>query len=139
MKKTYSVSEKEVKQDWHVIDAKDVVLGRLATNVAVLLTGKNKTNYTTHINMGDKVIVINAEKVAVTGKKAQTKMYYRHSGYPGGFREENFESLIERKPEDVVRFAVSGMLPNNKLRAVRMANLYIYKGEEHPHKGQVGK
>ncbi len=139
MNKTYSVSQKEVKQDWHLVDAKDIVLGKLATNVATKLIGKDKTNYTAHINVGDKVVVINAEKVALTGKKAQTKMYYRHSGYPGGFREENFESLIERKPEDVIKFAVSGMLPNNKLRAVRMANLYIYKGEEHPHRGQLGK
>lgn len=137
MEKTYSVSKKELSPNWVTFDASGQVLGRLATQVASVLMGKAKSNFTTHINVGDKVIVINAEKIKVTGNKSEAKKYYRHSGYPGGFREETLGSLLERKPEDIIKNAVWGMLPTNKLRAVRFANLYVYKGDKHKHAGQV--
>ncbi|OGC50445.1 50S ribosomal protein L13 [candidate division WWE3 bacterium RIFCSPHIGHO2_01_FULL_40_23] len=138
MKKTYAVRRKDIKEDWHLIDASDQVLGRVATRAATLLLGKDKPNFSANINVGGKVVVVNAEKVAVTGKKLISKKYYRHSGYPGGFKEETLQSLLERKPEEVIKKAVWGMLPVNKLRRKRILNLYVYKGLEHPHKAQLG-
>ena len=135
--KTYSIKKSEVKEAWHVIDAKGEVLGRLATRVSRLLLGKDKPTFSSHINVGDKVVVINAGRIEVTGRKLVNKMYYRHSGYPGGLKEESLGSMMDKSPEDVLKIAVKGMLPVNKLRAVRLKNLYVYKGEEHPHKGQV--
>lgn len=139
MLRTHSVKKSEVKPEWHLIDAKDEVLGRLSTKVAKLLTGKDKPNFSMHINIGDKIVIINAEKIKVTGNKLADKMYYRHSGFPGGFREETLGDLLGRAPEEVIRNAVWGMLPNNKLRKHRMTNLYIYKGSEHKHSAQLGK
>ena len=139
MKKTYAVRRKDIKEDWHLIDASDQVLGRVATRAATLLLGKDKPNFSANINVGGKVVVVNAEKVAVTGKKLISKKYYRHSGYPGGFKEETLQSLLERKPEEVIKKAVWGMLPVNKLRRKRILNLYVYKGLEHPHKAQLDR
>lgn len=139
MYRTYSVSKKNTKHEWHFLDATDAVLGRFATKIAKLLLGKDKENYSSHINVGDKVVVVNAEKIKVTGNKMNDKMYYHHSGYPGGFKEETLSKLIERKPDEIIRKAVWGMIPTNKLRKVRMANLYIYKGSEHKHNAQVAK
>ncbi len=137
MNKTHSVKKKDINPNWHLIDANGEVLGRLATKVSTLLIGKHKTNFSSHINVGDKVIIVNGEKIKVTGKKLSQKMYYRHSGYPKGLKEENLSGLLERKPTEVIRKAVWGMLPVNKLRNHRMLNLYVYKGNEHPHKGQI--
>ncbi len=137
MKKTYIPSKNEIKQNWHLIDVDNKILGRVATEIATLLTGKNKPSYTPHINVGDKVVVINAEKIAVTGRKLTQKKYHRFTGYPSGIKTESLEKLLERKPTDVIKKAVWGMLPNNKLRKERIINLHIYKGEEHPHQGQI--
>lgn len=139
MKKTFTPTKSTLEQKWHLIDAKDVILGKLAVKVSVLLMGKNKSIYTPNINTGDKIVIINAEKVAHTGAKGINKIYYRHTGFPGGLKSQTLDELTVKKPDQVIRNAVSGMLPKNKLRKVRMANLYIYKGEEHPHKAQLGK
>lgn len=137
MKKTYTPSHTNIKQEWHLIDAQDKVLGKVATDIALLLTGKNKAIYTPNINVGDKVVVINAEKISVSGAKSRNKIYYRHTGFPGGVKSRTLEELMEKKPTDVIRKAVSGMLPQNKLKKSRLANLYIYSGETHPHQGQL--
>ena len=139
MKKTYSAKSDEIQPDWHLVDAGNKILGRVASDIAVLLTGKEKVSYTPHINVGDKVVVINAEKVAVTGNKQKNKVYHRVTGYPGGVRSETLEKLLSRKPAEVIRKAVYGMLPKNKLRKDRMGNLYVYKGSEHPHQAQINK
>ena len=131
MYKTYQPKEKEVKRNWHLIDAKDQVLGRLSTNVATLLMGKQKANYSTHMDSGDNVVVINCEKVKLTGKKKEQKVYRGHSGYPGGFKEVSFEKLFKEHPNRIIEFAVSGMLPDNRLKSDRMARLHITKGEKH--------
>ncbi len=136
-RKTYSVKKNEVKQDWYLLDASDQVLGRLATKVATLLTGKDKPRFTQHINVGDKVVIVNCEKVKVTGKKLAQKMYYSHSGYPGGLKQESLSTLLDRDPKKVLWRAIHGMLPINKLRNKRMLNLYLYEGGEHPHKANL--
>lgn len=123
--------------DWQVFDAKDKVLGRLAKDIAVALTGKDKPIYAPHMNVGSKVVVINAGLVKVTGNKLSDKIYYRHSGYPGGLKSETLGKLMGRRPNEALKRAVNGMLPKNKLRKVRMANLYVYEGDQHPHQGQV--
>lgn len=137
MKKTYTPSKNDIERGWHLIDAQSKVLGKVASDVSKLLIGKHKATYTPNINVGDKVVVINAEKVAVTGKKLTDKSYKRYTGYPGGIKSESLGNLLQRRPEEVIRRAVKGMLPTNKLRKERLLNLYIYKGEEHPHHGQV--
>lgn len=128
---------KDSQPKWHLIDADNKVLGKISVEIASLLIGKDKIKQVSNQNWGDKVVVINAEKFAVTGKKLKDKIYYRHTGYPGGIRSENLENLKKRKPTEVIKKAVERMLPNNKLRAERMANLYIYVGEEHPHEAQL--
>lgn len=127
----------EITPKWHLIDAKGRILGRVATDISTLLIGKDKAIYAPHANVGDKVVVINAGEIQVTGNKLDQKTYYRHTGYPGGIRSETLRKLMGRKPTEALRKAVSGMLPKNKHRKHRLANLYIYPGSEHPHQGQV--
>jgi len=135
--KQTNVVKNEVTINWHLIDAKGKVLGRVATEIAKHLIGKNKPYFNKNTVMGDKVVVINAEQIEVTGNKAKDKKYYSHSGYPGGLTEETFEKKILRLPTRVIESAVKNMLPKNRLRDVLMNNLYVYKGEEHPHTGQI--
>lgn len=130
--KTYQPKAKEVKRDWQLIDAKDEVLGRLSTKIANHLMGKNKASYSTQMDMGDFVVVLNAEKVVLTGKKAQTKVYQSHSGYPGGFKERKIAQVLMEHPERVLEQAVSGMLPDNKTKAERMKRLNIVIGDKNP-------
>ena len=126
----------EVERKWYVVDAEGKTLGRMASEVAAILRGKNKPTFTPHVDCGDYVIVINAEKVAVTGKKRQEKIYKRHTGYPGGLRELTFEQLLEKHPEEVVRHAVKGMMPTGKLGRAMFKKLKVYAGPEHNHQAQ---
>jgi large subunit ribosomal protein L13 len=134
--KTYMARPLEVERKWHVIDAEGQTLGRLATEIARLLRGKNKPQYTPHVDTGDFVVVVNAEKVVVTGKKAEQKVYYRHTGYPGGLRETSYEVLLERKPTEILRKAVRGMMPRTRLGRQQFRKLKIYARPEHPHEAQ---
>ena len=134
--KTYSANPNDRDRRWFVVDAEGKTLGRLSTQIADVLRGKRKPTYTPHVDTGDCVVVINAEKVSVTGKKRSTKMYHRHSGYPGGLKSRTFEEMIERKPEDVIRLAVKGMLPRNRLSRRQITKLKIYAGPQHPHSAQ---
>lgn len=134
--KTFSANQDSVKRDWYVVDAEGKTLGRLATEVAVRLRGKHKPEYTPHVDTGDYIVVINAEKVVVTGKKATDKMYYRHTGFPGGLKEASFEKLIQRKPQLIIEKAVKGMLPRNPLGRAMARKLKVYAGTEHPHTAQ---
>jgi large subunit ribosomal protein L13 len=126
----------EVERKWYVIDAEGQTLGRLASEIARLLRGKNKAQYTPHVDVGDFVVVVNAQKVVVTGKKAEQKVYRRHSGYPGGMKETSYERILERRPEEIVRRAVYGMMPKSRLARRQMRKLKIYAGPEHPHAAQ---
>jgi len=135
--KTYTPKPGDIERVWHLVDATDLPLGRLASTVAQLLRGKHKPIYAPHVDTGDFVVVINAEHVAVTSDKSQSKIYYRHSGYPGGIKAETFESLMERRPEAVVERAVRGMLPKNKLGRKMIKKLKVYAGAEHPHAAQT--
>ena len=137
--KTYTAKPETVKREWFVVDAEGQTLGRLATEIASRLRGKHKPEYTPHVDTGDYIVVINADKVAVTGAKAQDKMYYRHTGYPGGLREINFDDLQVRKPGRVVELAVQGMLPKNPLGRAMFSKLKVYAGAEHPHTAQQPK
>jgi large subunit ribosomal protein L13 len=134
--RTYNPKPSDVERAWHVIDATDVVLGRLATHVATLLRGKHKALFAPHLDTGDYVIVINAGKVALTGDKAAQKKAYRHSGYPGGLKAVSYGELLAKRPEEVVRKAVRGMLPKNRLASQQLAKLKIYAGPTHPHTAQ---
>lgn len=134
--KTYSAKPNEVTRAWHVLDASEVPLGRLATQAAKLLTGKDKPMFTKHIDCGDHVIVINADKLVVTGKKLTDKKYYRHSGYPGGLKTASLEEVIEKDSSRAVIHAIRGMLPVNKLRDGRLLRLKVYTGAEHNHEAQ---
>ena len=134
--KTISAKAETVQRSWYVIDAEGQTLGRLATEVARRLRGKHKTEYTPHVDTGDYIVVVNAEKVKVTGRKASDKMYYRHTGYPGGLKESNFTQMIERSPEKVIELAVKGMLPRNPLGRAMYRKLKVYAGQEHPHDAQ---
>lgn len=134
--KTYSAKPSDVTRKWYVVDASEAPLGRMATKIATLLTGKGKPSFTHHIDTGDYVIVINAEKVQVTGNKMYTKMYYKHSGFPGGLTELTMEEKLKRDPTAAVFQAVRGMLPVNKLRDARLDRLKIYAGAEHSHEAQ---
>ena len=134
--KTYSAKPHEVEKHWFLVDADQETLGRLATRIADVLRGKGKPQYTPHIDTGDFVIVVNAEKVRVTGKKLEQKTYYRHSGYPGGLRERTLGEQLARRPEEVLRRAVRGMLPKNRLAAAQLRKLKIYAGPDHPHAAQ---
>lgn len=136
MIKTYSPKPADITHDWYIIDASDQNLGRLATLVATYLLGKHKVRYSAHLDCGDNVVVINAEKVGITGNKLEDKKYYRHSGYPGGIKETNLAALLERNPAIVIEKAVAGMLPKNRLQDDRLRRLKVYAGSEHPHAGQ---
>ncbi|MFD2422306.1 50S ribosomal protein L13 [Amycolatopsis pigmentata] len=133
---TYSPKPGDVTRAWHVIDAEDVVLGRLATEVATLLRGKHKPTFAPHTDTGDFVIIVNAEKVALTGNKREQKFAYRHSGYPGGLRKRSFGELLDTRPERLLEKVVKGMLPKNKLGRAQAKKLKVYAGPEHPHAAQ---
>ncbi len=126
----------EVEREWYVIDAEGQTLGRLATEIARILRGKNKPQYTPHVDVGDFVVVINADRVVVTGKKAEQKVYRRHSGYPGGMKETSYERMMESKPTEILRKAVYGMMPKTRLARQQFRKLKIYAGPEHPHAAQ---
>ncbi len=134
--KTFSAKPETVKRDWYVVDASGLTLGRLATEIATRLRGKHKPEYTPHVDTGDYIVVVNAEKVHVTGNKAQDKIYYSHSGFPGGIKSINFEKLISRAPERVIESAVKGMLPKNPLGRAMYRKMKVYKGAAHPHAAQ---
>jgi len=134
--KTFTAKPESVKRDWYVVDANRKTLGRIATEIASRLRGKHKPEYTPHVDAGDYIIVINAEKVAVTGNKAQAKMYYSHTGFPGGIKEINFEKLIAKKPEMVLESAIKGMLPKGPLGRAMFRKLKVYAGAEHQHAAQ---
>jgi len=134
--KTISAKAETVQRSWYVIDAEGQTLGRLATEVARRLRGKHKTEYTPHVDTGDYIVVVNAEKVKVTGRKASDKMYYRHTGHPGGLKEATFTQMIERSPAKVIELAVKGMLPRNPLGRAMYRKLKVYAGQEHPHDAQ---
>lgn len=137
--KTYSLKASEIKREWHIIDATDQVLGRLATRVARLLMGKHKPIFSPNLDVGDYVVVINADKVRVTGGKAKQKVYYRHSGYPGGLKAITYDKLMETNPTRVIEHAVKGMLPHTRLGARMMKKLRVYVGDAHPHLSQAKK
>ncbi len=137
--KTYSPKASEIKHEWYLVDAEDKTLGRLASEIAKVLRGKHKPIYAPHLDTGDYVVVINAEKVHVTGNKLDQKMYYRHSGYPGGLKSVTLREQLERRPTRVIRSAVKGMLPHNRLGRAMMRKLKIYAGESHPHQAQQPK
>jgi large subunit ribosomal protein L13 len=137
--KTYSAKPGEVTREWYLVDAEGKTLGRLATQIADTLRGKLKPQYTPHVDTGDFVIVVNAEKIQVTGNKLDQKRYYRHSGYPGGLRSRTLREQLERRPTEVLRVAVKGMLPKNRLARQQITKLKIYAGSEHPHEAQNPK
>lgn len=137
--KTFSAKPAEVKRDWYVVDVADKVLGRVATEIALRLRGKHKPEYTPHVDTGDHIVVINAEKIAVTGNKEQDKIYYRHTGFPGGIKDVNVRELRERAPERILENAVKGMMPKNPLGRAMLKKLHIYAGEEHKHQAQSPK
>ena len=137
--KTYFPKEGELIKKWYLVNAEGAVLGRLASQVAAILRGKTKPTYTPHTDTGDFIIVVNAEKVKLTGNKLSQKTYNKHSGYPGGLRVVNAKTMLSRKPEDVIMFAVRGMLPKNSLGRQMLKKLKVYKGSEHPHKAQMPK
>ncbi len=137
--KTISANKNTVNKEWIVIDAQDAILGRLASEVAKMIRGKHKTNYTPHVDCGDNVIVINADKVKLTGKKMTDKVYVRHTGYPGGQRFQTPRELLEKHPERVIEKAVKGMLPKNRLGRRLFTNLFVYAATEHPHSAQQPK
>ncbi len=134
--RTYSPKAGEITRQWHVIDATDVVLGRLASQAAVLLRGKHKATFAPHVDTGDFVIIVNADKVALSGAKREQKLAYRHSGYPGGLRSVSYGELLQTNPRRAVEKAVKGMLPHNKLGRAQVAKLKVYAGPEHPHAAQ---
>jgi large subunit ribosomal protein L13 len=134
--KTYSAKPGEITREWYLVDADGQTLGRLATLIADTLRGKRKPVYTPHVDTGDFVIVVNAEKVVVTGNKLDQKMYYRHSGYPGGLKSRSLREQLDRRPTEVLRIAVKGMLPKNRLARQQITKLKIYAGPEHPHESQ---
>ena len=134
--KTYVATPVERERNWLLVDAEGQTLGRLATQIADALRGKRKPEYTPHIDTGDFVIVVNAEKISVTGKKLSDKKYYRHSGYPGGLKSRTLQEMLDRRPEEVIRKAVKGMLPRNRLSRKQLTKLKVYAGPEHPHIAQ---
>ena len=136
---TYSAKVGEVRQDWYIVDAADKVLGRLASEIARRLRGKHKPEFTPHIDTGDYIVVVNADKLRVTGRKAENKIYYRHSGYPGGIYSTNFAKLHARFPDRVLRLAVKGMLPKGPLGYAMLKKMKVYAGAEHPHTAQQPK
>jgi large subunit ribosomal protein L13 len=137
LQKTYTPKAADITREWFVIDAEGLTLGRLATHVATILRGKHKPTYAPHMDGGDYVIVVNAEKFVVSGNKELQKMYYRHSGYPGGLREMNLSEMRQRYPDRVLQIAVKGMLPKNKLGRQMLSKLHVYAGADHPHAAQA--
>lgn len=137
--RTYSPSAKDITRDWYVVDAEGQTLGRLATRVATVLRGKHKPTFAPHMDMGDHVIVINADKIVLSGAKAEQKLYHAHSGFPGGLRSVPFATMLEKKPTDIVEKAVKGMLPKNKLGNAMGKKLKVYAGADHPHAAQQPK
>ena len=137
--KTFSAKPETVKRDWFVIDAADKVLGRLATEIARRLRGKHKAEYTPHVDTGDYIVVINADKIAVTGNKFKDKMYHHHTGYPGGMKSISFDKLIDKAPEKAIEYTVKGMLPKNPLGRAMFRKLKVYAGSEHNHSAQQPK
>jgi large subunit ribosomal protein L13 len=137
--KTYFPKNEEIERDWYLVDAEGLTLGRLASKVAAIIRGKTKPIYTPHLDVGDYVIVINAEKIKVTGKKLMDKMYARHSGYPGGIKLTNLKTMLQKKPEEVIKLAVKGMLPKGSLGRKMIKKLKVYRGSEHPHSAQNPK
>ena len=137
--KTYQANAQNRERDWQLVDAEGKTLGRLATQIADVLRGKRKPTYTPHVDVGDFVVVINAEKIAVTGKKLDDKLYHRHSGYPGGLRTRTLREQLERRPTEVIRKAVKGMLPRNRLARAQITKLKVYAGPDHPHEAQAPK
>jgi len=136
---TYSAKKKDIERAWHLVDAEDVVLGKLASRIAAILRGKHKPIYTTHVDTGDFVVVVNAEKIHLTGKKMENKLYYRHSGYTGGIKATSAEEMLRKKPENIIKLAVRGMLPKNRLGRQQIKKLKIYHGPNHPHESQMPK
>ncbi len=134
--KTFTPTPKDINRDWYIVDAADQILGRLATQIATRLRGKHKPEFAPHMDNGDFIVVVNAEKINVTGNKLNDKFYYRHSGYPGGIKSRSLADTLERKPEDVIMTAVRGMLPKNKLGRAMLKKLKVYAGPEHPHEAQ---
>ena len=137
--RTFMAKKEDVQRNWFLVDAENKVLGRLASELANILRGKNKPTFTPHVDTGDCVIVINADKVNLTGKKWKDKIYYRHSGYPGGIKSISAENLKAKRPEDLIRYAVKGMLPKNRLGRKLFKKLKVYAGGEHPHQAQQPK
>ncbi|MBR9829867.1 MAG: 50S ribosomal protein L13 [Oceanospirillales bacterium] len=137
--KTFTAKPAEVKRDWYVVDAEGKTLGRLATEIARRLRGKHKPVYTPHVDTGDYIVVVNAEKVTVTGNKRNDKMYYRHSGFPGGLKEASFNKMVQTFPERTIELAVKGMLPKGPLGRAMYTKLKVYAGAEHPHQAQQPK
>jgi large subunit ribosomal protein L13 len=134
--KTYVATPKDRERNWLLVDAEGLTLGRLATQIADALRGKRKPTYTPHVDTGDFVVVVNAEKISVTGAKRQEKLYHRHSGYPGGLKTRTLNDMLERRPEEVIRLAVRGMMPKNRLARKQLTKLKVYAGPEHPHEAQ---
>ena len=137
--KTISIKKSEISKEWWIVDAEDQILGRFASKIAQIIRGKHKPNFTPHMDMGDFVIVLNAEKIKVTGNKERDKTYFRHTGYPGGVKETSLSLLRRKNPEKILMNAVKGMLPHNRLGRNILSNLKIYKGENHPHEAQTPK
>jgi large subunit ribosomal protein L13 len=134
--RTYIPKSTEIERKWYVVDASSMVLGRLASHIAAVIRGKNKPSFTPHLDVGDFVVVVNAEKVLLTGKKADIKTYSHYTGYPGGLKQEIFSSLLRRRPERIIEFAVWGMLPHTRLGKKQFKKLKVYRGEQHPHQAQ---
>jgi large subunit ribosomal protein L13 len=139
MNKTFVATPANRQRDWYIVDAQGKTLGRLATQLADILRGKRKPEYTPHCDTGDFVVVVNAEKITVTGRKLEQKRYWRHTGYPGGIRSRTLAEMLDRQPEEVIRKAVKGMLPRNRLARQQLQKLKVYAGEEHPHAAQQPK
>lgn len=134
--KTYIPKPSEIGRKWYLVNAEGKILGRLSSRIAQILSGKDKPTYTPHLDVGDFVVVINAEKVKVTGNKEEKKIYYRHSGYPGGLKERTYQEQLDKKPQDIIRKAVRGMLPKSKLGRQMFQKLKVYAGPQHPHQAQ---
>ena len=133
---TYTPKKSEIERSWHVVDAEGLILGRMATEVAQILRGKHKPTYAPHMDTGDHVIVINADKIVLTSDKAEKKMVYRHTGFPGGIRSESYATLLSKKPAEIVRQSIRGMLPKNRLGRQQLSKLQVYAGPSHPHEAQ---
>ncbi len=137
--KTESIKGSEIVRDWYLVDAKDKTLGRLASSIAQILRGKNKVNFSPNLDMSDFIVVINAEKIILTGNKQNTKEYWRHTGYPGGQKTVPYKKMLDEKPDQIIKTAVKGMLPHNKLGRKLLGHLKVYSGSNHPHKAQTPK